>query len=222
MKKILLIAIVLLAQITVAQVTKKLGDFNTVKVFDKLNVLLIPASENKIIIEGIREDEVETVNKNGELKIRMPFPKLLSGNNISVKLYFKNIESINASQGSHVSSDQILKQTSIDLNAKEGSVIHLNLDVVNVNSKANSGGIMELSGKATNQNIIITSGAFLKAKDLQTSITTINVAAGGKAEIKAATLVNVKVKAGGSVYIYGKPKQINKEIFFGGTITERN
>jgi len=222
MKKSLIIIFVLLAQITFAQVTKNLGDFDKVKVYDKLNVKLIPASENKIIIVGNRENEVEVVNKNGELKIRMPFPKLLSGEDISIKLYFINIESISASRGSYVSGDKTIKQTSIDLNAKEGSEINLDLDVKNINSKANSGGIIDLSGNATNQNSNITSGAFLKAKDLHTSITNVNVAAGGKAEIYATSLVNAKVKAGGSVYIYGKPKQINKEIFIGGTITERN
>jgi len=222
MKNSLIIALVLVAQITFSQVTKNLGDFDQLKVFDQLNVKLIPASENKIVIVGSRENEVETVNKNGELKIRMPFPKLLSGDDISVKLYFKNIESISASEGSYVSSEKTIIQNSIDLNSKQGSVINIDLDVKNVNSKANSGGILELSGNATNQNSTITSGAFLKAKDLQTSTTNINIAAGGKAEINASTLVNAKVKAGGSIYIYGKPRQINKEIFIGGTITERN
>jgi hypothetical protein len=33
--------------------------------------------------------QVEVVNNNGELKLRMPFPKLLSGEDISIKLYFK-------------------------------------------------------------------------------------------------------------------------------------
>jgi hypothetical protein len=32
-------------------------------------------------------------SNNGELKLRMPFPKLLSGEDISIKLYLKNIES---------------------------------------------------------------------------------------------------------------------------------
>lgn len=222
MKKLLIITAVLLAQISVAQVTKKLGDFDQVRVFDKLNVKLIPSSENKIIITGNREKEVEVINKNGELKIRMPFPKLLSGDDISVQLYFKNIESIDASEGSIVSSEAAFKQTSIDLNTKEGSQIKIKLEVENVNSKMNSGGILDLSGSATNQNTNLTTGGVLNAKDLETSITTISISAGGNAEINASTLVNAKVKAGGSVYIYGKPKQINKETFLGGTITERN
>ena len=221
MKKLVIIAFVLLSQITTAQVTKNLGDFDELKVFDKINVKLISASENKVVITGDRADDVETVNTNGELKIRMPFPKLLSGNNIVVKLYFKNIESITASEGSSVSSETDFKQTILGLNAKSGAEIKIALNVDKVNVKANAGGIIKISGKATNQDVVITSGGILKAKDLHTTQTSISVSAGGKSEIYATTLVDAKVKAGGSIYIYGKPKQINKEVFIGGTIIEK-
>ncbi|RBN49893.1 head GIN domain-containing protein [Flavobacterium psychrolimnae] len=222
MKKLVIIAFVFLSQFTNAQVTRNLGDFDEVKVFDKINVKLIEASENKIVVTGARADEVETVNKNGELKIRMPFPQLLSGDDIIVKLYFKNLESIAVSEGSYVSSEKDFKQTSLDLNAKSGGEIKLEIDVDKVNIKANAGGIVTLSGKAKNQDVVITSGGILNAKDLETSQTTISVAAGGKSEIHASTLVDAKVRAGGSIFIYGKPKQINKEVFIGGTILEKN
>jgi hypothetical protein len=221
MKKLVIIAFVLLSQLTNAQVSRNLGDFDEVKVFDKINLKLISSSENKVVITGDRADEVETVNKNGELKIRMPFPQLLSGNNIVVKLYFKDIESISASEGSYVSSESQFKQTILNLNSKSGAEINIDIDVDKVNVKANAGGIIELSGKATNQDVVITSGGILKAKDLHTTQTSISVSAGGNAEIQATTLVDAKVKAGGSVYIYGKPKQINKEVFIGGTIMEK-
>ena len=221
-KNLVIIAFVFLSQFTNAQVTRNLGDFDEVKVFDKINVKLIESSENKIVITGARADEVETVNKNGELKIRMPFPQLLSGEDITVKLYFKNLESIAVSEGSYVSSEEDFKQTSLDLNAKSGGEINLDINVDKVIVKANAGGIITLSGKAKNQDVVITSGGILNAKDLETSQTTISVAAGGKSEIHASTLVDAKVRAGGSIFIYGKPKQINKEVFIGGTILEKN
>jgi hypothetical protein len=43
-------------------------------------------------------------------------------------LYFKNIESIAASEGSYVSSEANFKQTIMDLNAREGAEI-IDLDV---------------------------------------------------------------------------------------------
>ena len=222
MKKFVIIVFVFLCQIASAQVTRNLGDFDQVKVFDKINVKLIAASENKIVVTGTRADELETVNKNGELKIRMPFPKLLSGEDITVKLYFKNLESIAVSEGSYVSSENDFKQTSLDLNAKSGGEIKLTIAVDKVSVKVNSGGIVSLFGTAENQEVVITSGGILNAKELATSQTTISVAAGGKSEIHASILVDAKVRAGGSVFIYGKPKQINKEVFIGGTILEKN
>lgn len=218
----MIIAFVFLSQLTNAQATRNLGDFDEVKVFDKINVKLIESSENKIVVTGARADEVETVNKNGELKIRMPFPQLLSGEDIMVKLYFKNLESIAVSEGSYVSSEKDFKQTSLDLNAKSGGEINLDIDVDKVSVKANAGGIVTLSGKAKNQDVVITSGGILNAKDLETSQTTISVAAGGKSEIHASTLVDAKVRAGGSIFIYGKPKHINTKVFIGGTIIEKN
>ena len=38
--------------------------------------------------------------------------------------------------------------------------------------------------------------------------------------MNASTLVDAKVSAGGSIYIYGKPKQINQKTVFGGKIEE--
>ncbi|MFE3872339.1 head GIN domain-containing protein [Flavobacterium sp. ZS1P70] len=221
MKKLVIIAVVLLSQLTNAQLTRNLGDFDEVRVFDKINLKLIPGLENKTIITGNRANEVEVVNKNGILKIRMPFPQLLSGDDIIVKLYFKKIEGISASEGSYVSSETDFKQTILNLNSKSGAVINIDINVDKVNVKANAGGIIELSGTALNQDVVITSGGVLKAKDLHTTQTSISVSAGGNAEINATVLVDAKVKAGGSVYIYGKPKQINKEVFIGGTIMEK-
>ena len=221
MKKVLLVLLAFVTQITFAQVTKDLGEFSAIKVYDRLTVNLISSTDNKIVITGNREGEVEVVNNNGELKLRMPFPKLLSGEDIAIKLYFKNIESISASEGSYVSSDANFKQTIMDLDAREGAEIKIDVDVEKVNVKAVTGGIIELSGKATNQDVKLMTGGILKSKELQTSQTTINVSAGGNAEIYATTLVDAKVRAGGFIYIYGSPKQINKETLFGGSIIEK-
>ena len=216
-----IVAFLIVTQFTFAQVTKNLGDFSSVKVFDKLTVHLIPANENKVVIKGNREKEVEVVNNNGELKLRMPFPKLLSGDDISIQLYYKNIDDISGSEGSVISSDAVFKETILGISVKEGAKITVKVDVQKVNVKAVTGGVIELSGAAANQDVVIMSGGILKAKNLHTSQTTINLSAGGNAEINASTLVDAKVKAGGTVSIYGKPKQINQETILGGKIEEK-
>jgi hypothetical protein len=222
MKKIILMLFVLATQLNYGQKTINLGDFDELKVFDQLNVTLIPANENKIVITGTNEENVETVNRNGLLKIRISLTKILEDNkDLKVTLYFKKLESIDANEGSMVYCKDTFKQISIDISAQEGARIEAELDVEKASVEAFSGGIINLSGKAVNQKVSINTGGIVKAKDLVTSQTTINISAGGNAEINAKTLVDAKVNAGGTIYIYGKPKQIKQQALAGGKITEK-
>ena len=221
MKKIILIAFVMISQLNFGQTTIKLTDFDELKVFDQLNVTLVQSDENKVEISGKNESSFEAVNKNGVLKLRMKLTKMLSGEDTKVTLYFKNIKSIDANEGSIVSSKHIFKQTTMDLSSQEGAKIDVELDVENTSIKIYSGGIISLWGKAVTQKTMITSGGIFYGKDLVTSQTSVSISAGGSADVNATTLVNAKVNAGGSISIYGKPKEIKQETFAGGIITEK-
>lgn len=219
MKKSILIAVLLLFQMVSAQdITKEIGDFNAVRIFDKIDALLVKGSENKIVIKGSRAQEVEVVNKNGELKVRMKLTKLLKGDDVSVTIYYKAIDRVEASEGARVSSQDTFKSVAFELNAKEGSEIKLKLDVQKLKSKANSGGILNITGTAVNHDVLITSGGILKGRDLDTKQTTITVNAGGEADITASDLVDAKTRAGGDINIYGNPAQVNQKTTAGGRI----
>ena len=221
MKKIILIAFVMISQLNFGQTTIKLDNFDELKVFDQLNVTLVQSDENKVVVSGKNESSFEAVNKNGVLKLRMKLTKMLSGEDTKVTLYFKNIKSIDANEGSIVSSKHIFKQTTMDLSSQEGAKIDVELDVENTSIKIYSGGIISIWGQAVTQKATITSGRIFYGKDLVTSQTSVSISAGGSADVNATTLVNAKVNAGGSISIYGKPKEIKQETFAGGIITEK-
>jgi Putative auto-transporter adhesin, head GIN domain len=221
-KNILFLAFVMISQMNFGQITKSLGDFNKVTSFDQIEVLLIQGAENKIILNGNGAEEVELINKNGELKIRMPLTKLLSGDNVSATVYFKNIDAIEANEGSRISSEETFKAISFDIIAKEGSQIKINLNVDRLTVKSSNGSNVNLEGKAKNQDAIINSGGELDAENLITIQTIITANAGGEANVFATDLVDAKTRAGGNIKIYGKPKQINKKTVLGGTIKESN
>ena len=212
----------MISQMNFGQITKTLGDFNKVTSFDQIEVLLIRGQENKIILNGNGAEEVELINKNGELKIRMPLTKLLSGENVSVTLYFKNIDAIEANEGSRISSQETFKEIAFEVIAKEGSQIKINLDVDKVSVRSSNGSNVNLEGKAKNQDAITNSGGELDAENLITAQTTITANAGGEANIFATDFVDAKTRAGGNITIFGKPKQINKKTVLGGIIKESN
>jgi len=87
MKK-LVFSILFLSSIAFGQIEKNVGDFTKITAFDQIDVYLEPSNENKVVIEGKYANQVELVNKNGELKIRMSLTKMLDGDDISVTVYF--------------------------------------------------------------------------------------------------------------------------------------
>jgi hypothetical protein len=219
MKK-LIYSLLLISTLCFSQTEKEVGDFNKVTTFDQIDVRLIPAEVNKVVLTGKGSDEVEIVNKNGELKIRMPFSKLLDGDNISATVYFKKIDAVEANEGSRISSEKKITNTSFDIKAKEGAEIHLNLQVEKLIVRVANGSKIELEGIATNQDVLVNSGGEYKGDKLHTNLTDITVNAGGNASVFATELVTAKVRAGGTITIYGKPKKINKKIVAGGSIEE--
>lgn len=220
MKKLIIAALILISHIGFSQknITKDLGDFNKVTSFDQIDVLLVSSDENKIILNGEGADQVELVNKNGELKIRMPLTKLLKGDAISATVYFKKIDAVEANEGSRIASEAKLEATNFDIIAKEGSEIKLILEVDRVAVKASAGSKINLEGNAKNQDVIINSGAIFTATKLITNQTIITANAGGEGSVFATDFVDAKVRAGGKVTIFGNPKQINQKVVAGGKI----
>ncbi len=219
MKKIVF-SLFLISSMAFGQETKNVGDFNKVTSFDRIDVLLVPGAENKVMLDGKEADEVELVNKNGELKIRMPLTKMLDGDNISVTVYFKNLTAVEANEGSRIACGDKIKATAFDIKAKEGSEIKLLLDVAKLTARTANGSKVSLEGKAKNQDVLVNSGGIYEAQKLITEQTTITGNAGGEADVFATELVDAKIRAGGDITIYGKPKQINQKVIAGGSIKE--
>ena len=217
MKKLLFI-LLLISSLTYAQTEKKVGDFNKVTAFDQITVELIASEENKVVLSGTNSDVVEVVNKNGELKLRMPLTNLLKGNQVNAKVYYTDLTAIEANEGSQISSDSSIKAIGFDIIAKEGSKIDINLEVANLNVKITSGGIVKTAGTAKNQDVVISAGAIYEAKELTTEQTVISINAGGEATIFATELADAKARAGGDIMIYGNPSQKKKKTFAGGRI----
>lgn len=224
MKKLLMMVLVMVYGIGQAQeLTKNLGDFTSVKVFDQISVTLVKSTENKIVIKGDRREEVELVSSNDELKVRMKFTKLLAGEDIEATLYYSGtIYNVEASEGSYVGSADTFTATAFSISVKSGANVKLKLDVQKLDGKIASGGVAELSGTAGVQDCTVLSGGELKAKGLVTKQTEISVNAGGTANVYATDYVSAKTRAGGNIGIYGNPAQVDKKTVIGGNINLHN
>ena len=220
MKRLLIIMTLFLSVNAIAQgdIEKNLGDFNEIKVYDLINVELVKSNENKAVISGDNISDVELINKNGSLRIKMRLGQNFVGNKTVVTLYYKNIEVIDANEGAYVSSEDIFKQYTIELRVQEGAIIKVPMDVTDSKIKAVTGGEIDVIGKAVRQDISINTGGIFQGENLETESTYISVSAAGEAHINASRLADVKIRAGGDVYIYGQPEKVNENKMLGGRV----
>ena len=218
MKKLALIIIVLVSTFSRAQVTRNVGDFTKISVFDKMQIELIQSDENKIVLDGVNAAEVEVVNKNGTVKLRLPLVKFLSGQQIEAKIYYTSLNSIMAAEGSKVTANSQVKAEGLTIETKEGSQIQLELDVEKLIIKAYTGSELNLTGITHDLDALINTGADLKAKELTVQHALVNVNTGGIASVTAKEYMSVKVVAGGSVFVYGNPTKLTQSVTAGGSI----
>jgi len=78
-------------------ITKTLGEFSELKVYDLINVELIKASENKIINSG-KEITMFYTKEHNTLKIRMKLKYKFNGAETQVKIYYTDIDIIDVNE----------------------------------------------------------------------------------------------------------------------------
>lgn len=220
MKKMITVLLALVAIQISAQriIDKNVGSFHTVKVFDLIEVNLVQSDEDKILIKGRNVDDIKWVNKNGVLKLRMQLDKKFTGEDTFIEVHYTDLDVIDANEGARISCNEMVTRNKIELRAQEGGKITIGMDVAMVEIRAVTGGIVQASGLAENQSIVINTGGIFEGSDLRTATSEVKISAGGEAEVFASERIDIDVKAGGDVVVYGRPKHVNKKTFVGGRI----
>ncbi|WP_375241406.1 head GIN domain-containing protein [Polaribacter sp.] len=216
-----------LSVFTQTTITKNLGDYTTLKVYNGIELELIKSTESKLVITGNKSEMVTVKNINNTLKITLPF-SIKPGNNsangeVLVKLYYVNpISVIDANEGAIITGKEI-KQEKLEVNSQERAYINLVLDVKHLEVRASSGGIIKLSGTTKNQDISVDLYGIYNGYALTASSnTTVNAGTGAKAEVSAGETLKAKVSFGGSIFYKGNPEVLKDKKVVGGIIQKRN
>lgn len=220
MKSIFTIFTILLTFTVTAQdpIEKNIGDFKELKVYDLIEVELIKSNTNKVVITGSDAKSVQINNKNGTLKIRMELSKIFDGNNTKVQLYYTTVDIIDANEGSKLYSNDVIKQFEVDFRAQEGASINIPVEVNYINAKAVTGGIIKAHGLSKKGNVSLLTGGIFQGKDLKSENLSVSINAAGEAAVNVSKVLDIKIRAGGDVFVYGKPETINESKVFGGRV----
>lgn len=229
MKRIIYICAFIFSFNALAQsvITKNLGDFTTLKVYNGIEVELIKSNEHKLEITGEKSEIVKIKNVNNTLKLSLPF-SLKPENNaadgkVLIKLYYnKDIAIIDANEGSTITGKDII-QDKLEVNTQERAFINLVIKVKYLEVRASSGGMIKLTGATKNQNVDVDLYGIYNGFGLKSEVnSTVKAGTGAKAEILAGEILNAKVSFGGSIFYKGNPEVLKDKKVIGGIIQKRD
>ncbi|SHJ39936.1 Putative auto-transporter adhesin, head GIN domain [Maribacter aquivivus] len=222
MKSILLFACIFFSTLNaVAQgiATVPLEKYTELRVYDRISVTLVKGEENKIEISAENKKDLSITENDGRLRLKMCSGESVLNSILNIKLFYTDALSvIDANKNSRIISTGLVIGNDLAIEAQDASTITLNIAYNNVSAKSISGSEIKLSGTSRNQEVMINTGGRLFNKGLKTKRSTVIVLSGGSAEVYASEAVIAKVKAGGSITVYGNPKSVDKDDTFGGKI----
>tara|TARA_R110002050_G_scaffold47761_3_gene111333 strand:+ start:1556 stop:2209 length:654 start_codon:yes stop_codon:yes gene_type:complete len=196
-----------------------LENFTELQVYDRISVTLVKGEDNKIEIPLEHKKDLSITENDARLRLKMCSGESVLNSTLSLKLYYTEALSIiDAKKNSRIISTGLVIGTDLAIEAQDASTITLNIAYNNVSAKSTSGSEIKLSGTSTNQEVMIKTGGKLFNKGLKTKNSTVIVLSGGSAEVYTSEAVIAKVKAGGSITVYGNPKSVDKDDTFGGKI----
>ncbi len=225
MKKIIYLSLFLMPFLASAQttITKMLGEFSTIKVYNGIDLELVKSNENKIIITGDKADKVTIKNKNNTLKVSLRFPETTADGKVKITLYYVSLlKTIDANEGATITGKGI-KQPQIEIKAQEGAFINLVVNVKHLKVKSVSGAVIKLSGSTKNQTVDANLGGMYHGYKLMVSdLNYVRAGSGSKVEVQSGETLDAKVSFGGSIFYKGTPEVFKDKKVIGGVIEHRS
>ncbi|MFY7670663.1 head GIN domain-containing protein [Tenacibaculum sp. MEBiC06402] len=224
MKRFIYISILFFTIVSSAQrIERSVRDFETLKVYNGIDIELIQSDKQELIITGEKAEKVKVKEGGKTLKIMMRFPETTADGKVKVVLYFnKDISVIDANEGVTLTCKSI-EQGHIEVKAQEGAFVNMVVNTKHLSVKSSSGGVIKLSGKTKNEDIKLDLGATYHGYNLETeNVTNVKAGSGSKAEILAGETLKAKVTFGGTILYKGQPEFFTEKKVIGGTVEERN
>lgn len=208
-------------------ITKNIGDFSTLKVYNGIEVELIKSDDQKIEITGKKSEMVKVKNVNNTLKLSLPFSLKPEDNaaegEVLIKLFYnKEIAILDANEGATITGKNF-HQEKVHVKAQERAFINITTITNYLTVRATSGGIIKVSGSAKNQEASVDLYGIYHGYNLVTKgNSTIKSGTGAKAEITAGETLNASVSFGGTIFYKGEPKLVKDKKVIGGIIEKKN
>jgi hypothetical protein len=194
-----------------AQITRTipLDRFEAIKVsgaYDR--VTFIQSDRFELVYEGYENlyDNLEIRNRNGELIIenKKRFLRMVS-NTPRLTIYGKDLSKVNLSGATNFYAEHIENNSQLDIYSSGASEMKIDVKCPSVKVKLSGAGSVKISGLTRDFTATISGAADIKAYDLMSENTEVNISGAGNAQVYASKSLNAKATGAGNISYKGDP-----------------
>lgn len=215
------------SQMGVSKQNRTVSEFHGISVTSGIDLYLTQDNVQKVRVEADEDDMKNLVTEveGGILKIYMKEKSWfnLGWSHTARKVYvsFKTLDKLEASAGSDVISQSVLKLSELELDASSGSDIKLELNADKISAESSSGSDIKLTGKAGYFHANASSGSDIDAIDFQTKRCDANVSSGSDIRVNVTDQLDANASSGGDIAYTGNPVRKNINESSGGDVHGR-
>ena len=200
------------------EVNRYLGEFTKLSIYDGINVELIKSDENKVEASGENTRFIVVKNKNGNLKIRLNVQKRFSGDRTMVKLYYKNIYSFIAHEGSNIFSKDTIKLADLKIKGHTGSRIDVPVKLNSISVTSTAGAKITLRGSSTYLEASSATGSEINARNMVIEDGEVSAFSGSMVDVRAERSLEAIARIGGVINVHSKTERITEKVSLGGAV----
>lgn len=194
-------------------------NFNQVRGSAGIDIILTQGTQNKIVVEADQNllEIITTTVINGKLKITAE-KNIGRASSKKVHVTYKDLNTIEASSGSDIVANNIIKSETIHLDSNSGADIEVEIFAKEVFVETSSGAYIEVSGVANILHAKASSGSGLQAKKLEVLECNARASSGADIVVNVKESIDAKASSGGDLRFYGNPTNVKKHDSSSGSV----
>lgn len=204
----------------VVKETRKVVSFNEIKASTGIDVYIFQGDEEKVVVEADENlmDCIVTEVKESTLKCYIDC-RIRHASKIKVYVNYKKLNSLDASAGSEISGETLLKTDLLKLNVDSGSEIKIAVDAKELFCDVSSGAEATIEGTSDYFKGTASSGADIDGKELKVKTCDLNASSAGDIKVTVTEKVIADASSGSDITYYGNPEIEHVSSSSGGDVT---
>ncbi len=195
-------------------VTHEIDKFDVLKLSGSFNVILSEGEKENLVIETDENlhQHINVEIKNDVLHIYSDRDIVLRPTKLDIHVTYTGLEKIISAGACRITADTTIRSEAFTLELSGAGSCELNIETEELKTNVSGAASIILTGAATTHKVSLSGAGSLKAEELITENTVIDLSGAGAATVHATESLNASLSGVGSIKYTGNPEIKHKNV----------